>query len=362
MFAYEVSAKGLVISEPMRGYRALTSGMPGPWSSDSDMIAPREPTGFPGKNLSSARPSNTSEKGNEMKSAGKPMTEQQLRETNEALLLVSSVHQHELTEQAQKAEAALRESEERYRTLVDLGPVAIYSCVTSGVIDHFNRRAEELWGRAPAQGDSIERFCGSLKLFRPDGTLTPHDQCPMAEVLSGKIEEVNDGEMLLERPDGSRVAVIVNIRPLRNQRGEVTGAINCFYDITERKRADAALRDSQSRFEALFDASPVGMYLVDSELRIRLVSRTARPAFGDIGELIGRDFVEVIHILWPPESADEIVARFRHTLATGEPHVAFEFSEVRYDRKVRECYDWQIIDMRDALRVVCMRLSASSPA
>ena len=81
-----------------------------------------------------------------------------------------------------------------------------------------------------------------------------------------------------------------------------------------------ALRDSHTRFEALFDASPVGMYLVDAELRIRLVSRTARPVFGDIGELIGSDFVEVIHILWPPETADEIVARFRHTLETGEPY------------------------------------------
>ena len=170
----------------------------------------------------------------------------------------------------------------------------------------------------------------------------PHDQCPMAEVLSGKIEGARDAEVQIERPDGSRVTVIVNIRPLKNERGEVTGAINCFYDITERKRAEAALRDSHSRFEALFDASPVGMYLVDAELRIRLVSRTARPAFGDIGELIGRDFVEVIHILWPPECADEIVARFRHTLETGEPHVAFEFSEERYDRKVREYYDWQI--------------------
>ena len=84
------------------------------------------------------------------------------------------------------------------------------------------------------------------------------------------------------------------------------------------------------------------MYLVDAKLRIRLVSRTARPVFGDIGELIGSDFVEVIHILWPPESADEIVARFRHTLETGEPYSAPEFSEERYDRKVREYYDWQI--------------------
>ncbi|MCE9554717.1 MAG: PAS domain S-box protein [Planctomycetes bacterium] len=113
-------------------------------------------------------------------------------------------------------------------------------------------------------------------------------------------------------------------------------------DITDRKRVEQALHESHTRFESLFDASPVGMYLVDGTLRIRLVSRTARPVFGEIGELIGRDFLEVIHILWPPQRADEIVARFRHTLETGEPYVAPEFSAERFDLKVIEYYDWQI--------------------
>ncbi|MGZ8424702.1 MAG: hybrid sensor histidine kinase/response regulator [Candidatus Binatia bacterium] len=135
------------------------------------------------------------------------------------------------------------------------------------------------------------------------------------------------------------------------------------HELTEQaQKAEAALRESNARFEALFDASPVGMYLVDADLRIRLTSRTARPVFGDIGELIGRDFVEVIHILWPAESADEIVARFRHTLETGEPHIALEFSEERYDRKVRECYDWQIhrINLPDGqYGVVCYFIDVS---
>ena len=143
-----------------------------------------------------------------------------------------------------KQTVALWESEDRYHTLFDLCPVGVYSCDASGVIEKFNRRAVELWGREPAPGDTDERFCGSFKLFRPDGSFMPHDQCPMAEVVSGKIAEVCDGEVLIERPDGSRVTVVVNIRPLKNEQGEVTGAINCFYDITERKEAEEQLQEA----------------------------------------------------------------------------------------------------------------------
>jgi signal transduction histidine kinase/ActR/RegA family two-component response regulator len=140
--------------------------------------------------------------------------------------------------------AALWESEDRYHTLFDLCPVAVYSCDASGVIERFNRRAVELWGREPAPGDTDERFCGSFKLFRPDGSFMPHDQCPMAEVVSGKIAEVCDGEVLIERSEGSRVTVVVNIRALKNEQGQVTGAINCFYDITERKEAEEQLQEA----------------------------------------------------------------------------------------------------------------------
>ncbi len=144
----------------------------------------------------------------------------------------------------------LYESEERYRVLFDLSPVAVYSIDAAGVIREFNRVAAELWGREPALRDTDERFCGSFKLFRPDGTFMPHEQCPMAQVVSGQILEARDAEVLIERPDGSRIAVVVNIRPLKGPKGEIAGAINCFYDITERFRLD---RERQRQADALAD-------------------------------------------------------------------------------------------------------------
>jgi PAS domain S-box-containing protein len=143
-----------------------------------------------------------------------------------------------------RAEDGLRENEERYHTLFDLAPVAVYSCDASGVIREYNSRAAELWGRKPERGDTDERFCGSFRMYRPDGSFMPHEQCPMGDVLTGKVPGIHDGEVHIERPDGSRVIVIVNIAPLKDERGEVIGAINCFYDVTQRKKAEETLRQN----------------------------------------------------------------------------------------------------------------------
>jgi PAS domain S-box-containing protein len=173
----------------------------------------------------------------ESKSGGKREVEVVANRYDEDGKQVIQCNVRDITER-KRTEGALRASDERFRTLFEMVPSAVYSCDAQGVIQDFNPRATELWGRTPARGDNSERFCGSIRMFRPNGSFMPHDQCPMAWVVSGKMSEVVDEEVIVERPDGSRVTAVVNIRPLRNERGEVIGAINCAYDITERKHIE----------------------------------------------------------------------------------------------------------------------------
>ncbi len=126
----------------------------------------------------------------------------------------------------------LERSAEEFRVLFDLCPIAAYVIDAAGVIVKFNDHATRLWGREPVLGDTDEKFCGSHQMYLLDGTPLPHDECPMAQVVSGAIEMSIDERVVVERPDGSRVTVIVNIRPLQGAGGQVVGAINCFYELS----------------------------------------------------------------------------------------------------------------------------------
>ena len=172
-----------------------------------------------------------------------------------------------------------RNGELRYRTLFDLVPVAVYSTDAEGVIREFNHRAAELWGREP--GRKGEKFCGSFKLFHADGTPMPHDECPMARVLHGEELDPSECEIIVENADGSRKNVSVSPRVLKNERGEIVGAINCLYDITDQKRGEAALRQSQERFRLLIEgARDYAMFLLDPTNVITFWSAGAERVFG----------------------------------------------------------------------------------
>src|SRR3954447_1176646 len=124
---------------------------------------------------------------------------------------------------------------------LDAIPGAVYLCDHEGYLVRYNTEAAELWGRVPRLTERSERFCGSYRLFLLDGTPLPHNECPMAEAVRSDTP-IRNAEVVIERPDGSRVIALVNIRALRDHRGNIQGAINCFQDINTRKDDEQELR------------------------------------------------------------------------------------------------------------------------
>ena len=178
-----------------------------------------------------------------------------------------------------RSRQALRESEERLQRLVSIMPSAMYTCDADGVITYYNRRAAELWGREPKLGDSDEKFCGSFRLYRPDGSPLPHNETPMAEAVF-KGQPARNEEVVIERPDGSFIIVSVNIDPLYDEGGQLTGAINTFQDITDKKRAEQALLESEQRLSLAQEAAGIGVWDWDMINRTQLWSPKMRELYG----------------------------------------------------------------------------------
>jgi PAS domain S-box-containing protein len=146
------------------------------------------------------------------------------------------------------------------------------------------------------------------------------------------------------------------LSPLRDAQGKVTAIVPSGYDITQRKAAEDRLRAAHDTFRHLVERSPFGLYTVDADFRLAQVSDGAQKVFENVRPLHGRDFAEVLRLLWPEPFATEAIGRFRHTLATGEPYRSPTTVEVRADIGETEAYDWKIerLQMPDGRNgVVC---------
>jgi signal transduction histidine kinase/ActR/RegA family two-component response regulator len=145
--------------------------------------------------------------------------------------------------QAHQVNPGLPKSEWEFRRLLETLPAGAYMCDADGLITYYNRHATQLWGRAPALNDPVDRFCGSFKLFTIDGAPIEHSQCWMALALIHN-REFNGQEILIERPDGNRVVALAHANPIHNEAGKLIGAVNVLVDITDRKRSEDALRQA----------------------------------------------------------------------------------------------------------------------
>lgn len=98
--------------------------------------------------------------------------------------------------------------------------------------------------------------------------------------------------------------------------------------------------------EEIISHAPFGVLLIDSRFRLLQISEGARKVFAGISPLIGRDFGEVLGIVWPEPFATEAIERFRETLENGTPFVAPRTIEKRANSPEIETYDWSLVRIR----------------
>lgn len=149
--------------------------------------------------------------------------------------------------------------EQRFKTILDALPSAIYTTDAVGRITHFNPACIEFSGRTPVLG--TDSWCVTWKLYSADGSPLPHDQCPMAVALK-EGRAVRGAEAIAERPDGTRIWFAPYPTPLKNAAGKVVGAINMLVDITDRKRAEQDERRRTQQLAAFMETAAIGLHRV----------------------------------------------------------------------------------------------------
>jgi len=152
---------------------------------------------------------------------------------------------------------------ESYEQFLNALGVAVYVTDRHGRITFYNDAAADLWGRRPELG---ELWCGSLRLYWPDGKVMHHSDCPMAIALREN-RPVRGHEAIAERPDGSRVWFVPYPTPLADENGEMVGAVNVLVDVTDRRMAEDALRATAHALHVSNAVKDEFLGLVSHELR-----------------------------------------------------------------------------------------------
>ncbi len=182
-------------------------------------------------------------------------------------------------------------------------PVAVYMTDAEGRITFFNDAAEAFWGHRPELGT---KWCGSWRLYWPDGRPMQHEECPMAGALrEGRVSR--GVEAILERPDGARAPFLPYPTLLKDTGGRVIGAINVLVDVSDRKRGEI----ESARLAAIVASSDDAIVSKTLDGMVTSWNAAATRIFGYAPEgMLGQSIKRIIPTELHHEE-DEILANLR---------------------------------------------------
>jgi len=177
---------------------------------------------------------------------------------------------------------------------LDAIPTGLCVCTAEGVLVRYNRRAVELWGRAPRLGDPKEQHGSGFRRYQADGAPLPFGATPVATVLRTG-QPIVGAEVIIEQPEGTRVPVLMNVAPLKSRSGRLQGAVCSFQALTERKRIEEALRASEAELQSVINRTPFMLVRCSRDLHYRFVSQAYAQLVGVRREaIIGKTIAEAI--------------------------------------------------------------------
>jgi PAS domain S-box-containing protein len=214
----------------------------------------------------------------------------------------------DVTEEKLQAEA-LRESEERFRTLANHAPVGIAQADAEGSVYFVNDKWCELSG---IRSEDALGFAWKVSIH-PDDLDMEIERWQKA--LQSR-QDMPPHELRFMHVNGDIRWALSSVALVKGRQGEVVGHIATVEDITERKEAELALRESEERFRAFMDNGPAIAWSKDEQGRIVFLNKTCEQHFRlEFDDWFGKTDFD----FWPPEIAKRLQENDRKVLETGLP-------------------------------------------
>jgi two-component system, sensor histidine kinase and response regulator len=184
-------------------------------------------------------------------------------------------------------------SEERTRLLLESVGEGIIGVSVDGQMTFINPAACQMLGYSPDDFEGKELH-GLIHYAHEDGSPYPRQDCPMHQSISGGTASHIDSEVLW-RKDGTRFPVAYSSNPVHKD-GSLVGSVITFRDITDRRRAEQALADSERRTRTILETAIEGIWMVDNNAVTKLINPALCGILGrPLEEIVGRpifDFVD----------------------------------------------------------------------
>lgn len=187
--------------------------------------------------------------------------------------VIATIAQGQDITEFKQAEKALRESEEKYRILIETITGLVFTIAPNRNFTYLNPEFEKLTG-FPAQDFIGRPFTEILASEYVASTVDRFKQS-----LSGK--KIPIYEVELKHKDGKTVPVELKVTPLLNDDGNIIGNIGLASDITERKRAEEDLKQSENKLQLLFNTMIDYCYIVSKDYKIEFMNKTLKDKLGD---------------------------------------------------------------------------------